>query len=369
MLFFLLMSLINMMRYVIMQYLIRLKDQTWQQTWKGHAKHNLKVELGKSVNADDMYKKTEMKVRIANIFLGWWTMIPWILLSFLIWAIIETLVIEIGSAIAGERCVMGSAKGVIILYVMQGVNIGIFVLVAIVTMIFFAIDMVLFCKAKGCAPLKYFKHDALFFRSEYLLQLIWFIFGSGITYVAFYFKLPPSITLIVLVTAIEGCNIFTHGGFLLIVAIIQTCIVSRKKFNPNSIEGVVMSPLGCEKFLQFSQREWSGENVMAFIEIQEIKQIKRNGVDVETGRVLKIIDLYIKPGACIEVNLPHKVKKELMKFSAENEFTKANVAVVEDIMKLFEPVERELLLNLTDTFARWMQTREYARWARSAQNL
>jgi hypothetical protein len=351
MIIFVLITLANMIRYITTEQLQKAKDNAW----------NLHLQIKDVSNEkEDAMKSLEKFVRIAKICLSGWLMIPIVFGAVVVWVVIEVIIVLIGGAIAQETCTMTSSKGFVILAVMQGVNLGIYVLVAIVTLIFFVTDIVIFARQNGFSPLQYFREDPLFFRLEYIFTFIWVFAATLLITGVFFVQTQQQWSILVVLSVLEGVGLFCCGGFLLGVTIFHVIRNTNHTVDPTSIRDVIKDKLGREKLFEFTRREWSSENLMAFIEIQDIKQIRIGGQSTTSELQMKktkdLVDMYFKTGACIEVNLPGEVKKDLLKGVGNND---GQVGIVE----ILDPVEKELLANLKDTFFRWSRTGEYTSWA------
>ena len=113
-------------------------------------------------------------------------------------------------------------------------------------------------------------------------------------------------------------------------------------------QAVLDHPLLLEAFTEFSVKEWSVENVLFYQTVKDFKDHFEARSQNSASTALRIITEYIKPGAPMEIDLDHSVRKD---------FTEAQTNPQPD---MFDEPQR-LVFNLmkNDTFAKWQKTVDF----------
>ncbi|EFC39850.1 B-lectin domain-containing protein [Naegleria gruberi] len=237
----------------------------------------------------------------------------------------------------------------------------------------------------------------LYFRMEMFIYIVSFILlilnqVIGLSSLAYRFE---SLTMFKLALTFDSISfifevlyvvsyILVFGGYALIVAIIykvrqrRTRKEEQKKQNEEIMNQELYNTLeseeGYELFANFCEKEFSSENLFLFSDIKA-------SPDVASGENLggllffaeRIYEKYIKTGAEMEVNIPsksrtafvqlyEKCKKVETNSSLElldsNSLAKSGIEtnIVKDC---FDLMMRQVVMNLGDTFSRFVFTPEY----------
>jgi len=106
-----------------------------------------------------------------------------------------------------------------------------------------------------------------------------------------------------------------------------------------------------EGFKVFTKKNWSGENVFFYCEVQEYKKLIKSGAQ-EQAKEKKdlILKEYIVAGSALEVNLDDRVRKALLKEAEKGEITE----------NLFQGSQHDILkLMEADSFEKWRGSEEF----------
>ena len=129
---------------------------------------------------------------------------------------------------------------------------------------------------------------------------------------------------------------------------------SVNKRNPSSVEKFLTNEHSYDMMLQYSQSEFSAENVFAWSALYPLK-LK----DVLTiGDVCDIYEQFVRVGCQMEVNVPSVTRSKLKDLVQQySELEKSEVTIMFD--EALKSVYSEVIGNLSDTYARLSTTVEF----------
>lgn len=347
---YLYMQLLSMIRYIMMNDLAALTEEAWKIQNKQNVAKIEPTEKDKQI-----YLRLESKVRFGKFMLSPIFGIALVVLIVLFWITCEILIVVIGGAAIQDSCIMGGQRSKPTTDTMMGVNLGIFGLTCIISMIFFLIDIILFIRKHRCEIIRYFRDDSLFYRSEYIFMLIWMVLGLSATSYSFYTSTSVGPLILGGLVIVQGFGFFAIGGNLVFLTLISQCRKVVKTIDPTSIHDVLSDKEGRNNFFRYAQTEWSQENILSFEDLVELRGV-RSSLRRERGR--QIVDTYFKNGAVIEVNIPTSIRNDLGKIGTQD-------LKEEEFVEIITATEKEILSNLKDTFFRFTGTNEYITWQKS----
>eukprot|EP01080_Neovahlkampfia_damariscottae_P005553 gene5553-9371_t len=226
----------------------------------------------------------------------------------------------------------------------------------------------------------YFKSDPFFFRMEqiiaffilicyFLFEMInlnvlifgtengfYFYFGkffstigrSVITYsFAFYqFVLPLVMSIIIL--SIQHLKSLKYKKFADALKIIEI----------NDLERFLRNPEFFDLFLEFSKIEWSQENVLAYREISIFNKLKSK--EKKQKMAFDIYNMYLNGDySPLEINIDLKTCKDLFKLINDETFHFDDTT--------FEDVVKNLQINLSDTWSRFILTDQFLNYEKNTK--
>ncbi len=118
-----------------------------------------------------------------------------------------------------------------------------------------------------------------------------------------------------------------------------------------------LNDANCKSYFQnFLKSEFADENLKLYDEIENIKSIKNKAVLQK--KLKDVYELYIKPGAEFECNIPHSQRVTFNTFVSDSD-----VALNQPLLRLLETMEKEVLkiLNL-GSFPRFMKSPFYQQY-------
>ncbi|KAL9645318.1 hypothetical protein ABK040_002517 [Willaertia magna] len=232
----------------------------------------------------------------------------------------------------------------------------------------------------------FYYNDSLLFRSEaciYFIGLIFFIISFGI---GFYLlskellkeqqQLSEVILAFDLIRTISWIMLF--GGYITMIILfkkLKNLVFKNKKLNNNLDSGNDNSS-GSEEneefnfsfilkkrevfklFKQFAKQEFSLENIYAFIDLENLKELNKqsheNKQDTNNNNNIweeaeKFKSKYLITNATIELNVSFELKKQVNNYLNERK----------EMNNLIECIENALSINLGDTYSRFIETDEY----------
>jgi hypothetical protein len=223
--------------------------------------------------------------------------------------------------------------------------------VAISFSFFFVLDFVLSIKNFiRCRWRKYiFEEDPFHFRVDFLtlivfvpLLLVWAI-------------LPMPILISGIISDImfySGTAL--NGGLALVITMIKKLIfiiksnkIDNKRLNM-TIDFIIKDEILLEKFVEFSELEWSSENV--YFKIDSAEYQKKTDIKSRRNAAIQIKENYLTRNISpLEINVSGKALNPTLKQIEELDFCN----------DLFEKINREVDVNLCDTLARFIVSSQY----------
>ncbi len=149
------------------------------------------------------------------------------------------------------------------------------------------------------------------------------------------------------------------SGGTCMIAIIYKKLFGKKKIAGHSSTTLVDLLEGRDSardvfgvWLQYCKGEFCSENILAYMEVQKFNACTNNLERHELAT--KIYTTYLTVGAIAEVNVPKGLSEQIHSVLA----TGVNGSV-DSLSDIFVDFERELIMNMMDTFSRFSQTSEY----------
>jgi hypothetical protein len=111
-----------------------------------------------------------------------------------------------------------------------------------------------------------------------------------------------------------------------------------------------------EILLAFAKEEWSAENVLCWGDISKYKKLKNR--EKKTEMAFHIHEIYLKGSTSpLEINIDTKTR--------ETVFETMNSLNFEFHNELFDPISKALVVNLSDTYSRFILTTSYQNYVRN----
>jgi hypothetical protein len=226
-----------------------------------------------------------------------------------------------------------------------------------IVLVLFIVDIFTFLKNGNYSIRNYFFiSDPLHFRLDTMLIIPIIICGIlEITFPFYVGFLGTEIIDIPFITLI----IFCSAGNVCISCIIDH--IQGISYTPTQVQGLssdkdyvnqIVFDENASKFLyQYSEKEFSLENVLAYIEITGIEKQLPTLSPIQVDDVMNnIYDRYMKPSSDRAVNVPADVAKKFNTFYTRRE------GEVQDVL---HSVTSALMVNLLDTYSRFKLTQEH----------
>jgi hypothetical protein len=347
---FLILQLIQMVRFILLQYLNRLKEDAWNIHHRPYGGSAITpIELKR-------YQTLGWRIRMIRKLVSWWICLLFVLFVTISWVIVEIVVLLISQAATMVECRMGEPDSIGIVLAMQIVNIVYFGSIGFIALSFLFVDFLIFLsrsRRKWLVVFDYFRQDNFFFRSEYLITYFWVIAVYIAILVSFFekFQMSPVTLAGIICWAIPG--IFVYFGGIVAISLFSQCM-SYRKLDPNSIHDLLSETTGRDLFFKFSKDEWNHENILLYEEILHLKEISQSD---RKKHFFRLVDTYFKIGSAIEVNLPYDFRRQIINEATEN------ITDVQ-ILLLLNLTETEVINNLRETFLRFTTTIEYYNWVK-----
>ncbi|KAL9644151.1 hypothetical protein ABK040_005615 [Willaertia magna] len=215
----------------------------------------------------------------------------------------------------------------------------------------------------------FYNNDSLQFRSEaciYFIGLMFFLISFGI---GFYLlskeqlkeqqQLSEVILAFDLIRTI--CWIMLFGGYITTIILFKKLNKKFKKSNDTNkiseeneefnFSYILKKREVFKLFKQFAKQEFSLENIYAFFDLENLKELNNNSTVDSTfwEEVEKFKLKYLITNATMELNVSFEIKKQVNNYLKERK----------DFKLLIECLENALSINLGDTYSRFIETDEY----------
>jgi hypothetical protein len=111
-----------------------------------------------------------------------------------------------------------------------------------------------------------------------------------------------------------------------------------------------------EILLAFAKEEWSAENVLCWGDISKYKKLKNR--EKKSDMAFHIHEIYLKGASSpLEINIDTKTREAV--------FASMNSLDFEFHNELFDPISKALVVNLSDTYSRFILTTSYQNYVRN----
>lgn len=201
----------------------------------------------------------------------------------------------------------------------------------------------------------YFKEDPYLFRLEVIFYfllaplniimasvnsaLLIRYYNSQVVVLTIFLDLFPNLLLALVI------DLFPLG--ITIYRILRDCCCKKNKdINLDGILTILSNSDLHDSFKDFAKSEWSVENVLLFDDIINFEKSK------SLDDANKIIANYLEKGAPLEVNVTRKEADEVIQKVKDGEINS----------DLFSTIKQTTILNLGDTYARFIFSDEYLTW-------
>lgn len=233
-------------------------------------------------------------------------------------------------------------------------SIPYYIILAIAFLILFIIDItinretILTCKLR-----QFWREDIYYFRIEIFLGFI-FIYGYYIIYniikatqVLIGYPLADGI----LYAFTYHLLFFFQTLFPLIITIVKFLLTCGKKVEIDEMMFMLSDPKGNEICYNFAKMEYSLENILCYNDIQkyeaETDNMKKKTIAKE------IYETFLEINSKLEINCTR----------SECDKVKEKMNTGEVSKNLFTGIEKQLIINLADTFSRVIFDDEYKKWS------
>jgi hypothetical protein len=221
----------------------------------------------------------------------------------------------------------------------------------------------------------YFTSDPFYFRIEQLIAFIvfcFYLFVEILNYNALIFGVENSFHFyfgqffLPAARSFIGYSFAFYQAFIpLLVTAIRLLIQRIKKMTKRQIEpswDFLTNSLKDEDmfnlFLVFSSSEWSQENVLAHRDIEKFKRLK--GKEKKENHAFNIYYTYLNgANSPLELNIDLRTRNDLF-----NEINNEDCKFQNDI---FENVEKNVKINLSDTWSRFILTDVYSNYCKNEE--
>jgi hypothetical protein len=240
-----------------------------------------------------------------------------------------------------------------------------FVWIAIIVAVYVA-DIILDVKKNGCCN-GYYARDSLNYRIDAIWIILVVVFV--IIYSVFQLTTVPGdwrhfLPIVIFDILFRYCLILAGG--LSCVLVLFKRFITRKIMNSEpdntnmtrteQMKKVLTYPKFRDIFEIYCHSELSTENIKAYHDLQKYANTKDEDEKRDLARLMYY--KYVQPNAVMEVNMPQHVRVKI-----RNVIEKlSDVDIVPD--KLYFDFECEVVINLTDTFSRFMLSDMYRRMRR-----
>eukprot|EP01080_Neovahlkampfia_damariscottae_P009589 gene9589-1791_t len=210
----------------------------------------------------------------------------------------------------------------------------------------------------------WFRHDPFFFRIQSLFIIpmiitqIWYDFlGSGFwSYNAECFNEDRTLSIAkAIIYFFEKVSYMVYfSGIVIVISYfkkIKSCFHQKQKPITDQLDEIFSDPELNELFINFSQNEFSIENVLVYQEIKEFRQMS------DKQRCKNASKIYLKylngEYSELEVNVPRRLTKKVKAFLDTDKVPEVD---------LFDEILIVVRENLSDTFSRFILSEELIRY-------
>jgi hypothetical protein len=211
------------------------------------------------------------------------------------------------------------------------------------------------CKISFLVFKKIFKEDVLYYRIQnYIIGLLvlfpFWLIGFSVNY----FKIFPQnefffVTSLIHTSLHEYLFEFYACGFFVIVSCVTRVRLCFQNPTENTIIQAFHEKELWELFSQFSRFEFSTENIECYQDLQQYKLLKSEKIEF----LHQLNSFYFMEDSQLEVNVSNVVKNKFKE--------KLNQGIVVDD-ELLRMIENEVETNLSDTWSRFILTKEYQKY-------
>jgi hypothetical protein len=159
-------------------------------------------------------------------------------------------------------------------------------------------------------------------------------------------------------------SILFGGGIALFITVLKKIIFLIKTRNADNkrlrvtIDTILSDEKLLEKYIEFTELEWSSENVYFKMDVMEYQ--KKNDLKSKRNVAHQIKENYLIPNVSpLEINVTAKSLNPTLKQMEEHDFSN----------DMFNRIEREVDVNLCDTLARFIVSSQYDQFLKENENV
>jgi hypothetical protein len=260
-----------------------------------------------------------------------------------------------------RKCIPSADGSSYSLYVINRIlSLTMALVIIVVFVILVIIDLVLNRRVLKSQAFKQFfqKDDPYFFRMETVLYggtVVWVLFfglASFTCSVALASGSSSERSLLLMQYFLDIAPDFFLVGIMTLFPLIITIYrwwknhdIPRVK-NQGILEEVLHDPEIHRRLKQFAEAEWSIENLLLYDDIREYEEFPT------ISCAERIINTYMSADAPLETNIPGRCLREVRELMKEPEHDQ----------HLFDSTKNQVILNLTDTYSRFIFSEEYVEY-------
>jgi hypothetical protein len=243
---------------------------------------------------------------------------------------------------------------------MRNVHVFGLLVCTLILVFFYILDLVLsFKNFVRCRWKRFFlEEDPFHYRIDMMMML------GFVPFLIFWAFVPlPYLFGGIIVDILMYLGILFGGGVALNITILKKIIFLIKTRNADNTRlkitmDIILSDENLlEKYIEFSELEWSSENVYFKLDVMEYKK----KTDLKLKRIIadKLKENYLIPSVSpLEINVTAKSLNPTLKQMDEFDFSN----------DLFNRIEREIDVNLCDTLARFIVSSQYEQFLKENEN-
>jgi hypothetical protein len=205
----------------------------------------------------------------------------------------------------------------------------------------------------------FFEEDPFHYRVDMMLLILFLP-----PLICWAFVPLPSLFSGMVVDVLMFLGTLFGGGIALILTIFKKIIFFIKTRNVDNqrlkitTDMILDDEKLLEKYIEFSEFEWSSENVFFKMDVMEYK--RKSEIKSKKNYASQIVENYLIPNVSpLEINVTAKSLNPTLKQIEEQDFTN----------HLFDKIEREVDVNLCDTLARFIVSSQYEQFLKENENV
>jgi hypothetical protein len=232
---------------------------------------------------------------------------------------------------------------------------------AMILVSFYILDLILSVKNfVRCRWKRFFlEEDPFHYRIDMIMMIVFVPF-----LILWAFVPLPYLLSGIVVDVMMYLGILFGGGIALNITILKKIIFLIKTRNADNkrlritMDIILSDEKLLEKYIEFSELEWSSENIYFKMDVIEYK--KKNDLKGKRNIAHQLKENYLIPSVSpLEINVTAKVLNPTLKQMDDLDFSN----------DLFDKIEREVDVNLCDTLARFIVSSQYDQFLKENENV